>query len=75
MASAWLTYVFPGKGVAMPALSDRHQFRHQRRRRLGPRARVSPIEAVAVIVVVVAVIALAIWFLFFSSGGLGPGTV
>jgi hypothetical protein len=30
---------------------------------------------VAVIAVVAAVIAMAIWFLFFSSGGLGPGTV
>jgi hypothetical protein len=59
----------------MPALSDLQKHREQRRRRLGPRATVSPIEAVAVIVVVAAVIAMAVWFLFFSGGGIGPGTV
>lgn len=32
-------------------------------------------EALAVAVVIAAVIAMAIWFLFFSSGGIGQGTV
>lgn len=32
-------------------------------------------EAVAVAAVIAAVIAMAIWFIFFSSGGIGPGTV
>jgi hypothetical protein len=61
--------------MPMPALSDRQKHRQQRRRRLGPRATVSPIEAIAVMVVVAAFLAMAIWFLFFSSGGIGPGTV
>jgi hypothetical protein len=30
---------------------------------------------VAVITVIAAVVAMAIWFLFLSSGGIGPGTV
>jgi hypothetical protein len=59
----------------MPALSDLQKHREQRRRRLGTRATVTPIEAIAVTVVVAAVIAMAVWFLFFSSGGIGPGTV
>jgi hypothetical protein len=59
----------------MPALTERHKYREQRRRRLGPRDTVRPVEAIAVMIVVAAVIAMAIWFLFFSSGGLGPGTV
>jgi hypothetical protein len=32
-------------------------------------------EIIAVVAVAAAVIAMAIWFLFFSSGGIGPGTV
>jgi type VI protein secretion system component VasF len=42
------------------------------RRRTRP---VTPLEAVAVTVVVAAVLAMAVWFLFFSGGGIGPGTV
>jgi type VI protein secretion system component VasF len=59
----------------VPALSERRKHRAQRRRRLGARATVSPLEAVVVLAVVAAVLAMAIWFLFFSSGGIGPGTV
>ncbi len=36
---------------------------------------VTALDAVAVAVVVAAVVAMAIWFLFFSGGGIGPGTV
>jgi type VI protein secretion system component VasF len=75
MSPPCLTDVLGGKRVAMPALSDRHKHREQRRRRLGPRSTVSPIEAVAVVIVLAAVVAMAGWFLFFSSGGVGPGTV
>ena len=56
----------------MPALSERQKSRAARRRRFGP---VSPVEAAAVLVVIAAVIAMAVWFIFFSSGGIGPGTV
>lgn len=35
----------------------------------------SALEAVAISAVIVAVLAMAIWFLFFSGGGIGPGTV
>jgi hypothetical protein len=34
-----------------------------------------PVEVLIVVVVVAAVVAVAIWFLFISSGGIGPGTV
>ena len=33
------------------------------------------LETVAVLVVIAAVLATAVWFIFFSSGGIGPGTV
>ena len=56
----------------MPALSERQKHRAARRQRHGG---VTPIEAVAVAVVIAAVIAMAIWFLFFSSGGIGPGAL
>jgi hypothetical protein len=56
----------------MPALSERQKYRAARRQRYGD---VRPVEALAVVVVVAAVIALAVWFIFFSSGGIGPGTV
>ena len=49
-----------------------------RRRRLDARGReqrITPIETTAVLVVVAAVIAMAVWFLLFSSGGIGPGSV
>jgi hypothetical protein len=36
---------------------------------------VTLIEAVAVIIVIAAVVALGVWFLFFSRGGSGPGTL
>jgi hypothetical protein len=32
-------------------------------------------EALIVLVVIAAILAMAVWFLFFSSGGIGPGTV
>jgi hypothetical protein len=44
-----------------------------RSRRINSGLRVS--ELVAVAVVIVAVVAMAVWFLFFSGGGIGPGTV
>jgi hypothetical protein len=44
-----------------------------RNQRPAPRA--TALELLAVGVVVVAVAAMAIWFLFFSSGGIGPGTI
>lgn len=56
----------------MPALSEGQKNRAARRQRHGA---VRPAEAAAVLVVVAAVIAMAIWFLFFSTGGVGPGTV
>jgi hypothetical protein len=37
--------------------------------------RVTTPELLAVLVVVAAVAAMAVWFLFFSGGGIGPGTV
>jgi hypothetical protein len=37
--------------------------------------RVRPVDVVLVLIVVAALLALAVWFLFFSSGGIGPGTV
>jgi cell division protein FtsL len=37
--------------------------------------RVTTTEAVIVAVVVAAVVAMAIWFVFLSHGGIGPGTV
>lgn len=47
---------------------------HHERLRTG-RIRVTGLEAVLVAIVVVAIVAMAVWFLFFSSGGIGPGTV
>ncbi len=47
-------------------------------RRLDARKRerrIRPIETIAVLTVVAAVVAMVIWFVFFSSGGIGPGTV
>jgi hypothetical protein len=37
--------------------------------------RVTTVEALAIVVVIAAVVAMAVWFLFFSSGGIGQGTV
>jgi hypothetical protein len=36
---------------------------------------VRPVEVLIVLLVVAAVVAMAVWFLFISSGGIGPGTV
>lgn len=33
------------------------------------------LESLAVLVVVAAVIGMAVWFVFISTGGIGPGTV
>jgi hypothetical protein len=33
------------------------------------------VEMLIVATVVTAIIAMAIWFIFFSQGGIGPGTV
>jgi hypothetical protein len=43
----------------------------------APRTRreINSVEVIAVLTVIAAVLAMAIWFLFFSSGGIGPGTV
>jgi hypothetical protein len=43
--------------------------------RNGAGRRLGVVEAVAVLAVIAAVIAMAVWFVFFSSGGIGPGTV
>ena len=59
----------------MPALSERRKYREARRRRLGSRATVTPLEAVAVVAVIAAVVAMVVWFFFFSGGGIGPGSV
>jgi hypothetical protein len=32
-------------------------------------------ETVAVAAMIMAIVGMAIWFIFFSSGGIGPGTV
>jgi hypothetical protein len=51
-----------------------------------PRARLEPpptptsrvarfVEVIVVLVIMAAVVAMAIWFIFISSGGIGPGTV
>lgn len=37
--------------------------------------RVTAVEMLAITIVIAAVVAMAIWFIFFSSGGIGPGTV
>lgn len=44
-------------------------------RAAGPDRQITPLEATAVLMVIAAVVAMAIWFVFFSSGGIGPGTV
>jgi hypothetical protein len=36
---------------------------------------VTVIDAVVGLVIVLAIVAMAIWFIFFSSGGIGPGSV
>jgi hypothetical protein len=36
---------------------------------------IRPAEALLILVVIAAVVAMAIWFLFISSGGIGPGSV
>lgn len=36
---------------------------------------VAALELIAVLVVIAAFIALVVWFLFFSHGGAGPGTL
>jgi hypothetical protein len=36
---------------------------------------IRPAEALVVVLVVAAVVAMAVWFLFISTGGIGPGTV
>ena len=51
----------------MPATGG---YRYRRRKRA-----ISPLELAAVLVVIAAVVAMAVWFIFFSSGGIGPGTV
>ena len=43
--------------------------------RRGANRQITVVEAVAVLAVIAAVIAMAVWFVFFSSGGIGPGTV
>jgi hypothetical protein len=37
--------------------------------------RVSLVEGLIVAAIVLAIIAMAVWFLFLSRGGIGPGTV
>lgn len=37
--------------------------------------RVKPLEAILALVVVSAIVIMAIWFVFISSGGIGPGSV
>jgi hypothetical protein len=36
---------------------------------------VGTLELIAVLLVIAAFIALVVWFLFFSQGGAGPGTL
>ncbi len=36
---------------------------------------VRPVEVLVVVLVVAAVVAMAVWFVFISTGGIGPGTV
>jgi hypothetical protein len=43
--------------------------------RPASRKRLRGFEAVIAVAVVTLVVAFAIWFLFFASGGPGPGTV
>jgi hypothetical protein len=65
----------PGKLMAC-AHSPTASYAH--RRRLDSRRRergITPIETIAVLTVIAAVVGMTIWFLFFSSGGIGPGTV
>jgi cell division protein FtsL len=33
------------------------------------------VELIIVLTIVVAVVAMAVWFVFFSTGGIGPGAV
>jgi hypothetical protein len=37
--------------------------------------RVSLMDGLIVAVIITAIIAMAVWFLFLSTGGIGPGTV
>jgi Flp pilus assembly protein protease CpaA len=37
--------------------------------------RASPLEIAIVVVTVAAIVAMAVWFVFFAVGGIGPGTV
>lgn len=59
----------------MAGSGTRYNLRISRRRPVGRSREISWLEAVAVAVVIAAVIAMAIWFFFFSSGGIGPGSV
>jgi hypothetical protein len=60
-------------------MTDRSPFdqrHHVSRSRLEvPRRQRRVFESVVVLVVVAAVIAMAVWFVFVSTGGIGPGTV
>jgi hypothetical protein len=49
--------------------------RSEQRNSPARRRQISGIEWIAVAAVIGAVIAMAIWFVFLSSGGIGPGTV
>lgn len=39
------------------------------------RQRVTLLEIVIIVMVAAAIVAMAVWFVFFSHGGIGPGTV
>ncbi len=36
---------------------------------------VTVVEAVIAVAIVIAIVAMAVWFIFISSGGIGPGSV
>ena len=69
-----------GSPSRVASAADRHTCGPEAKADQLPRDRrstrpVTALDAVAVAVVVAAVVAMAIWFLFFSGGGIGPGTV
>jgi hypothetical protein len=59
----------------MPRSGVQYSLRTSGRRTPRRRREISLAEAIAVGVVIAAVIAMIVWFFFFSSGGIGPGTV
>jgi hypothetical protein len=59
----------------MARSGEGYNLRISRRRPIGRSREIKPIEAILAAIVIAAVIGMAVWFIFFSSGGIGAGTV